>query len=217
MAKNKKLAKLYAAEAAMEYIRQHVEESLQEKGDQEDDTMEDADQPSKKPAAPSPVSIRDKVISDGKNPVSVLNEIHPGIKFEVVSESGQSHNKLFVMSVTVEGNEFKGQGNNKKVAKSRAAQIALKAVYNITFVSGPGTVWLILLSYACNSMPNLYTPLSVLYVSINILFEPHYTRLLNEITEKQRLPKIVAAIFTMFCLPRPWLKSVEFWLFCKAA
>jgi len=74
----------------------------------------------------------------GKNPVSVLNEIIPGIKYEVVSETGQSHCKTFVMSVNLEGRTFEGSGRNKKMAKIRAAQAALEAVYSITFPPSPG-------------------------------------------------------------------------------
>ena len=42
----------------------------------------------------------------GKNPVMILNEIRPGTKYECVSETGDSHNKNFVMSVEVDGKTF---------------------------------------------------------------------------------------------------------------
>uniref|UniRef100_A0A8D0PZJ0 Adenosine deaminase RNA specific B1 n=1 Tax=Sus scrofa TaxID=9823 RepID=A0A8D0PZJ0_PIG len=48
----------------------------------------------------------------GKNPVMILNE-------------------LFVMSVVVDGQFFEGSGRNKKLAKARAAQSALAAVFNL--------------------------------------------------------------------------------------
>jgi len=44
-----------------------------------------------------------------KNPVTILNELVPGTKFECVGESGEANSK-FTMAVTVEGQLFKGSG-----------------------------------------------------------------------------------------------------------
>ena len=76
--------------------------------------------------------------SNGKNPVMILNEIRPGTKYEFVSETGESHSKNFVMSVTVDGETFQGSGRNKKMAKARAAQAALQKIFNLEFTSSPG-------------------------------------------------------------------------------
>lgn len=67
----------------------------------------------------------------GKNPVMILNELRPGLKYDFLSESGESHAKNFVMSVVVDGQFFEGSGRNKKLAKARAAQSALAAVFNL--------------------------------------------------------------------------------------
>ncbi len=80
---------------------------------------------------------------NGKNPVMILNEIRPGTKYEFVSETGESHSKNFVMSVTVDGETFQGSGRNKKMAKARAAQAALQKIFNLEFTSSPGKVKLI--------------------------------------------------------------------------
>lgn len=77
---------------------------------------------------------------NGKNPVMILNEIRPGTKYEFVSETGESHSKNFVMSVTVDGETFQGSGRNKKMAKARAAQAALQKIFNLEFTSSPGKV-----------------------------------------------------------------------------
>uniref|UniRef100_A0A671SIQ7 Adenosine deaminase RNA specific B1b n=1 Tax=Sinocyclocheilus anshuiensis TaxID=1608454 RepID=A0A671SIQ7_9TELE len=69
--------------------------------------------------------------TSGKNPVMILNELRPGLKYEFVSESGESHAKNFVMSVTVDSQTFEGSGRNKKLAKARAAQAALSALFNM--------------------------------------------------------------------------------------
>ncbi|PIK60664.1 Double-stranded RNA-specific editase 1 [Apostichopus japonicus] len=63
-----------------------------------------------------------------KNPLMMLNEMRPGLHYKLESEEGQSHSKLFVMSVNVEGTDYKGQARNKKLAKARAAQAVLSAV-----------------------------------------------------------------------------------------
>uniref|UniRef100_A0AAY4CJ91 Double-stranded RNA-specific editase 1 n=1 Tax=Denticeps clupeoides TaxID=299321 RepID=A0AAY4CJ91_9TELE len=75
--------------------------------------------------------------SSGKNPVMILNELRPGLKYEFVSESGESHAKNFVMSVTVDSQTFEGSGRNKKLAKARAAQAALSALFNMQLDQTP--------------------------------------------------------------------------------
>ncbi|XP_041434159.1 double-stranded RNA-specific editase 1 isoform X2 [Xenopus laevis] len=69
--------------------------------------------------------------ASGKNPVMILNELRPGLKYDFVSESGESHAKNFVMSVTVDNETFEGSGRNKKLAKARAAQSALASLFNM--------------------------------------------------------------------------------------
>ncbi|KAJ8351657.1 hypothetical protein SKAU_G00231330 [Synaphobranchus kaupii] len=75
--------------------------------------------------------------SSAKNPVMILNELRPGLKYDFVSESGESHAKNFVMSVTVDTQTFEGSGRNKKLAKARAAQAALSALFNMQLDQTP--------------------------------------------------------------------------------
>ncbi|XP_059356533.1 double-stranded RNA-specific editase 1-like isoform X2 [Carassius carassius] len=75
--------------------------------------------------------------TSGKNPVMILNELRPGLKYDFVSESGESHAKNFVMSVTVDLQTFEGSGRNKKLAKARAAQAALSALFNMQLDQTP--------------------------------------------------------------------------------
>ncbi|XP_078085092.1 double-stranded RNA-specific editase 1-like isoform X1 [Mustelus asterias] len=82
--------------------------------------------------APSPFAM-----TSGKNPVMILNELRPGLKYEFVSESGESHAKNFIMSVTVDGQAFEGSGRNKKLAKARAAQATLQTLFNMQLDSTP--------------------------------------------------------------------------------
>uniref|UniRef100_A0A3Q3KJB1 Adenosine deaminase RNA specific B1a n=1 Tax=Mastacembelus armatus TaxID=205130 RepID=A0A3Q3KJB1_9TELE len=69
--------------------------------------------------------------TSSKNPVMILNELRSGLRYDFVSESGESHAKNFVMSVMVDAEEFQGSGRNKKLAKARAAQAALSALFNM--------------------------------------------------------------------------------------
>ena len=75
--------------------------------------------------------------TSGKNPVMILNELRPGLKYDFVSESGESHAKNFVMSVTVDAQTFEGSGRNKKLAKARAAQAVLSALFNMQLDQTP--------------------------------------------------------------------------------
>lgn len=72
-----------------------------------------------------------------KNPVMILNELRPGLKYDFVSESGESHAKNFVMSVKIDAQNFQGSGRNKKLAKARAAQAALSALFNMKLDQAP--------------------------------------------------------------------------------
>ncbi|XP_027990506.1 interleukin enhancer-binding factor 3 isoform X3 [Eptesicus fuscus] len=65
----------------------------------------------------------------GKNPVMELNEKRRGLKYELISETGGSHDKRFVMEVEVDGQKFQGAGSNKKVAKAHAALAALEKLF----------------------------------------------------------------------------------------
>ncbi|XP_078541403.1 interleukin enhancer-binding factor 3 isoform X3 [Lissotriton helveticus] len=65
----------------------------------------------------------------GKNPVMELNEKRRGLKYELVTEIGGSHDKRFVMEVEVDGQKFQGAGSNKKVAKAYAALAALEKLF----------------------------------------------------------------------------------------
>ncbi|RUS69999.1 hypothetical protein EGW08_022244 [Elysia chlorotica] len=67
-----------------------------------------------------------------KNPVMVLNEIHRGVKYDLLGEVGEKHFKLFNMKVTVGSREFTGSGRSKKVAKYNAALTALKVLHGIS-------------------------------------------------------------------------------------
>ena len=59
-----------------------------------------------------------------------LNEKRRGLKYELILETGGSHDKRFVMEVEVDGQKFRGAGPNKKVAKASAALAALEKLFS---------------------------------------------------------------------------------------
>ena len=56
-----------------------------------------------------------------------LNKLRPGAQFKFVSQTGPVHSPVFVMEVEVNQQVFQGQGNSKKLAKLKAAELALKS------------------------------------------------------------------------------------------
>ena len=59
-----------------------------------------------------------------------------GLKFELVSDTGEGPNKVWTFSVELEGQKFDGTGRSKKVAKQEAAKYALIKMFNILCVPG---------------------------------------------------------------------------------
>lgn len=68
-----------------------------------------------------------KITINEKNPISVLNELRYGLKYEIVEQSGPPHNPTFKVRVKVDGQMYYGVGNSKKGAKCEAANAALKS------------------------------------------------------------------------------------------
>ena len=60
-----------------------------------------------------------------KNALMQLNEIRPGLNYEVTSQEGPTHCPTFVVTVVVDGHTFEGKGSSKQKAKHNAAESAL--------------------------------------------------------------------------------------------
>ena len=67
----------------------------------------------------------------GKSPVMLLNELHPKCEYEFTEGKSEDGRFKFFAKVTIGDQQFQGDGPNKKVAKSVAAQEALKSLYGI--------------------------------------------------------------------------------------
>ncbi|XP_033841702.1 double-stranded RNA-specific editase B2 [Periophthalmus magnuspinnatus] len=67
-----------------------------------------------------------------KNPVAILNDLRPGLRYACLSERAEGRRlRSFVMAVRVDGRIFEGCGRSKKLAKIQAAQCALQTLFNI--------------------------------------------------------------------------------------
>lgn len=77
-----------------------------------------------------------KVSASDKNPVMLLNELKPGLKYDVEECGDSPATKRFVMTVDIDGQLFEGSGASKKLAKQACARMALTALYNLSFTPG---------------------------------------------------------------------------------
>lgn len=57
------------------------------------------------------------------NALMRLNQIHPGLQYRLLSQSGPVHAPVFTMSVDIQGTTYRATGNSKRTAK---LQVALK-------------------------------------------------------------------------------------------
>lgn len=62
-----------------------------------------------------------------KNALVQLNELRPGLQYEIMSKTGPLHAPVFSVGVEVNGLHFEGRGPTKKQAKMRAAELALRS------------------------------------------------------------------------------------------
>ncbi|KAM9323095.1 double-stranded RNA-specific editase B2-like [Pholidichthys leucotaenia] len=70
-----------------------------------------------------------------KNALMQLNELRPGLQYEIISKIGPLHAPIFSVGVEVNGFHFEGRGRTKKQAKMRAAELALRSF--IQFPNAP--------------------------------------------------------------------------------
>lgn len=71
-----------------------------------------------------------------KHPVMYLNELKRNLTYQLVSEQEVDKEKLYTMSVVIDGREFNGTAKSKKLAKMEAARVALEWLYNAVYVPG---------------------------------------------------------------------------------
>jgi len=70
---------------------------------------------------------------EGKNPVSILNELYPGVIFQLVSAEGPSHAPQFCYRATLASLSYEGRGISKKEAKLHASKALLVHIHKVGF------------------------------------------------------------------------------------
>uniref|UniRef100_A0AAR2J7K9 Spermatid perinuclear RNA-binding protein n=1 Tax=Pygocentrus nattereri TaxID=42514 RepID=A0AAR2J7K9_PYGNA len=126
---SKRTAKLHVAVKVLQDMG--LPTGVEQKDMKQADTLTEADAPPAVTANSEPSARQQGPIltKHGKNPVMELNEKRRGLKYELISETGGSHDKRFVMEVEIDGQKFQGTGSNKKVAKAYAALAALEKLF----------------------------------------------------------------------------------------
>ncbi|XP_061406336.1 interleukin enhancer-binding factor 3-like isoform X4 [Lethenteron reissneri] len=129
---SKKHARLNVAEQVLKDLGYDTLELDQksEPTEQNASTLEDSGTPTGASVSTTESGKQLPVLTpNGKNPIMELNEKRKGLNYVVVSETGGSHDKQFVIEVEVDSQKFQGTGSNKKVAKANAALAAITALF----------------------------------------------------------------------------------------
>lgn len=73
-----------------------------------------------------------KIINEAhkKCPVLLLNELHPGLTYNLAEENTADPSQRFRMSVEVNCKTYEGTGQNKKIAKKNVARAVLSALHS---------------------------------------------------------------------------------------
>uniref|UniRef100_A0A8C9RYW3 Adenosine deaminase RNA specific B2 (inactive) n=1 Tax=Scleropages formosus TaxID=113540 RepID=A0A8C9RYW3_SCLFO len=131
------------------------------------------------------------VADGGKNPVGLLNELRPGLRYAFLSESVQSRRtRSFVAAVRVDGRIFEGSGRSKKLAKNQAALSALQALFNIK-LAPEGRVSYVPSRSKCPHLPQVSTG-SLLLASMPFLMK--YRELAGRCPPLHTRHKVLAGI-----------------------
>lgn len=79
------------------------------------------------------------------NALMRLNQIHPGLQYRLLSQSGPVHAPVFTMSVDIQGTTYQATGNSKRTAK---LQVALKVFIVVVLEYSVHRVFLIIYNTA---------------------------------------------------------------------
>ena len=85
-------------------------------------------------SSPTPEpEVRDWLELEGKNPVSILNELYPGVTFSMVSAEGPSHAPVYRVRASLASLSYDGLGASKKEAKLHASKSLLAEIHRVGF------------------------------------------------------------------------------------
>jgi len=82
--------------------------------------------------------IDDWMELEGKNPVSILNELYPGTQYTLMSSQGPSHAPEFILKATLGTLSVEGMGKSKKDAKLHASKALLVHLHKVGFDPATG-------------------------------------------------------------------------------
>ncbi|XP_060725120.1 interleukin enhancer-binding factor 3a isoform X3 [Tachysurus vachellii] len=71
---------------------------------------------------------RKEIVIEPSNAVMMLNQLHPGLLYRLVSQTGPEHSPHFTMAIEVKGKMYEATGPSKRNAKLLVAQKALQAL-----------------------------------------------------------------------------------------
>ncbi|KAM6919187.1 double-stranded RNA-specific editase B2-like [Xenentodon cancila] len=133
-----------------------------------------------------------------KNALVQLNELRPGLQYEVVAITGPLHSPVFSVGVEVNGSHFQGLGSTKKQAKMRAAELALQS-----FIQFPNT------SLTHSGMGN-FTSTTVDFTADNLnlpdsflkTFEPRMIENCDLLPCNTARKEVFSSIYSQRCLVR---------------
>ncbi|XP_024255812.1 spermatid perinuclear RNA-binding protein-like isoform X2 [Oncorhynchus tshawytscha] len=77
------------------------------------------------------MGVLDSKMMDPNHPMNALmrlNQVHPGLHYKLLSQSGPVHTPVFTMSVDVQGTVHEASGSSKKTAKLKVALKVLQAL-----------------------------------------------------------------------------------------
>ena len=86
----------------------------------------------------SPQLNEPREIQSGYSPLYLLNQLKRDAQFEEITDESTSsttdgQGREFKFAVIIDGQRFYGSGRNKKIAKTRAAQVALEKLFGMCF------------------------------------------------------------------------------------
>ncbi|KAI5613812.1 interleukin enhancer binding factor 3a isoform X1 [Silurus asotus] len=72
--------------------------------------------------------VSDQIVIEPSNAVMMLNQLHPGLLYRLMSQTGPEHSPHFTMAIEVKGKTYEATGPSKRNAKLLVAQKALQAL-----------------------------------------------------------------------------------------
>lgn len=67
------------------------------------------------------------------HPAMLLAQMRPGVQYQDLGSQGTTPNVIHCMGVTVDGNQFIGNGKSKKLARREAAKVACQEIFGVEF------------------------------------------------------------------------------------